>query len=248
MATENKKQVFQGILAWLRGLGIIGRFIAWILQGAAAYIGVTVPALAALALGWLKAPIAWAQQPSVYVTALVFLFLLWTWIGVRMLRRPKEVQIVRAHVDYAFGIVIDGGWRAEFGKLSSDYGQDAGKPAVSLAVTLRNLCAAPIRARLVKSRVVLNTRTHDETNLTAEMVLPRLGAKAFTSAGVVIDPAETYFSGTVSITVLYGPYDGSAVRQFTQLVNVQIAIDKEKGLATLKDSIVSDSDEPYAEK
>jgi hypothetical protein len=82
--------------SWLRGLGKTGGFLASALTLLLfAYPALTLSVVVTAALVAFTSAVHWAQLPYVYVSAGIFIFLLWTFIGVSMLRDRQKTKTVR---------------------------------------------------------------------------------------------------------------------------------------------------------
>lgn len=95
--------------------------------------------------------LAWVQQPYVYFSAGVFIFVLWTSIGIKVLFDARKPRIVRSLHDYAYALVCEGC------TLARDEESDNG--AFQIGINFRNFCNGPMKLKVTDFRVIIGDRT-----------------------------------------------------------------------------------------
>lgn len=202
-------------------------------------------ALAAAAIAYFNFALQWVQQPTVYTSAGVFLFMLWTYIGLTVLRDRQKPQFVRVAHDYAYGLILDGGWQPTFAKFASNHPNSPNAEAIMITCNYRNVSAGPLRMKIEEFRVILNNRTNDDSEIVPEQIFARLAPMGIRCGGVPRDASESHLTGKLSLKFLYGHPDGDFVRRYTLKLNIQIAIDTLTKQFSISDHSVDIKDEPY---
>lgn len=239
--------MLKSFISWLRGLGKIGGFFANILQ-ILTYISpaLTVTALLTAMLAMFTSAVHWVQQPAVYATAGIFIFLLWTWIGLVVLRDQREPMSVRISHDYAYALIIDGGWQPIFGKFEPTHPSYPNADAVMMALGFRNVGAGPLRLKVEEFRVVLGGRTFDDPQINPEITFARLSQKGVRSPAIKIDLGEQHHTGTAYCRFLYGPPEGAFQRKYTLRLSINVNIDMASRAINVMDNIIEEKDEVYS--
>jgi hypothetical protein len=76
------------------------------------------------------------QKPEVQFGAMVFLFLLWTWIGLTVLFDRKGPRTTTPHHDYRYGLTFEG--------IAPFYQPQAAGGSLGFGVQLRNFSSGPL--------------------------------------------------------------------------------------------------------
>jgi hypothetical protein len=135
------------VVKLLRGFGSLGGWAANILQFLSSiFPGLTMSAAGAAVAFYFQSVLDWVQQPAVYVSAIVFIFILWTYIGLIMLRDRNRPKLVKIAHDPAYGMILDGGVQPTLVSLGE------GKYGVMLGIAYRNVSAGPLRLRVCPGR------------------------------------------------------------------------------------------------
>ena len=219
------------MLSWLRKCGKAGETLAWIL--ALIETKLTWAAIISLGLGFLAA--FWSglfnffSNQHTQIAIGVFLAALWTYIGLRIIRR-----------DYRYSLNPEG-FQLYIDPDSTDL-------ALSVGINFRNICTHPIRIRVEEFRLKIEDRTCADPDTTIEMIVPRVSARGIRSGGFKKDVLKNRNSGTLSLIVIYGPPDGEFIRRYRYKTKLHFAftMDTNQKLvaATVGEEYISDSDEP----
>jgi hypothetical protein len=129
----------QSILRWLRGLGPVGGTAADALAFLTNNWVLTMSTIIALWAAFTEWAVAIVQNPKVQTAALVFLFVLWTSIGIAILIDRRKPRIIKTDQDYRYGLTFEGllpALGAEFDKDDRELG---------FSITLRNYSSGPIK-------------------------------------------------------------------------------------------------------
>ena len=230
----------------LRSSGKFGGYLADLLQ-IVSWLGLTVTILGTALVAISATIIHWVQSPSVYASAATFLFLLWTCIGISILRSRNATQTVRLAHDYAYSIILDGGWKILLGQAKPNHPTSPNEDSISLNLSFRNVCAGPIRVKVEEFHIVLDGRANEDSVSSLELRVPRMGQKGIQSGGIRRDTSKTNYSGTARLKLSYGPPEGPFVRTYKLRVKVQVAFDPASGNGIVFDEITDESDIPYVQ-
>ena len=159
----------------------------------------------------------------------VFLAALWTYIGLRIIRR-----------DYRYSLSPEG-FQLYIDPESTDL-------ALSVGITFRNICTHPIRIRVEEFRLQIEDRTCADPDKSIEMVVPRVSARGLRSGGFKKEVLKNRNSGTLSLIVVYGSPDGNFIRRYRYKAKLHFAfIMDEKSKVTggsIGEEFISEADEP----
>jgi hypothetical protein len=235
--------MFQRLMKWLRTLGTVGNFIATVLQFLfAAFPAITFSVVVTTILAVYTNALVWVSQPSVRAVAGIFIFLLWTYIGIAILRDRQNPRLVRIAHDYSYSLICEGPWQALMVRTAANH-PHPNMDAVQIILPLRNVGAGPLRLRIEEFRIVLNRRTSDDSPVLT-LTLPRMGPKGVRSAPIERDPDLTQLDGTATCRFVYGPPEGDPVRRYTVRADLAVNINGPIGLVI--DNMVEETDEPIA--
>lgn len=202
----------QSPLKYLRSLGTIGAWIADTAQFITTNWVVTMSAIFTIISGLFDSVILWLQKPYVYTSAGVFLFFLWTFIGLSILRRNSKPILTKGVPDYSYGIIQQGVAEALIGDFPNGH-QNAGMKGLSVGLGFCNMSNGPIRLKTEDLRVVINGRTTDDSP-NIELIFPKLATKIIRSASVPVD-FPSAGTGTITLKVVYGHPDEMPCRRFS---------------------------------
>jgi hypothetical protein len=238
--------MFKAFLGWLKRLGSVGAFLSNVLQFLfAAYPTFTWSVITTAFLARFTGVIHWVQQPNVYFTAAVFLFILWTFIGLLNLRDRQRTSTVRIAHDYAYSLINEGGWQAVLIRTPPNHVQHPNMDALSITLGIRNVGHGPLRMRVDEMRVVLNSRTSDGLETAPELIFARLAVRGVKSGPIERDPALTFYQGTAAVRLSYGAPGGPWLRRYTIRANLSVNVNFGSSVASVLDDIVEEKDEPY---
>lgn len=230
------------MLNWLRGLGVFGAYLASALQFIAAWNGVAVSVIVTAAVGYFTVLYGWASSDSVQMLAKVFLFSLWTYIGLSYLSLRGKPQIVKMYHDYAYSLIPDGVISATLAQFEKGH-KNAGEDAITVACQFRNISSGPIRVKTEDMRVILDGKTNDHTCI--ETVFPKLAQKGIRCGAIGRDKTKSNLSGTMEIKLIYGGLEEDYSRRYTLKLEIQIIIDTgSQAISFISDSIKYENDEP----
>lgn len=231
------------LAARLRTSGQIGGYLADLLQ-IMSWVGVTVT-LAGTALVALSASVLhWATNPAVYASAGTFLFFLWTFVAIAVLRDRQKIKTVRIAHDYAYSLIIDGGWQQPvIGKFEATHPNHPNENALVLVMTFRNVGAGPLRLRVEEARIVLGGMTNDFSP--TEFIFARMAPKGVRPGAIKLDLNKPQQTGTATFKFVYGPPDGEFVRRYFLRLDIQLNLDMENHAVMIQDSIKEETDIPY---
>jgi hypothetical protein len=146
-----------------------------------------------------------AGRPNVQMAAGVFIFTLWTIIGIRWMLREGKPLPVRIEHDLSYSLVLE--------NVNPIYNPKSELP-FALHFMLRNVGSAPVRLRLSELTIVLNERILPKSPPPPDIILPRTGTRVIASAGFKRDLFSTATMGKVpgyaTFAVVYGTLDSQS--------------------------------------
>src|SRR6266851_4409190 len=98
----------QSILKWLRGFGPVGGSAADALAFLTNNWVLTMSTIIALWAAFTEWAVAFVQNPKVQTAALVFLFVLWTSVGITVLIDRRKPRVIKPDHDYRYGLTFEG--------------------------------------------------------------------------------------------------------------------------------------------
>jgi hypothetical protein len=236
--------MLNNLLKWMRSFGTAGNFIANAVQFLLiSYPGLTIGAIGVWIVNYYTSILLWVQQPAIYSSMGVFLFILWTYIALTLIKDRREIKAVRIAHDYAYAIIVEGGWQAIFGKFPSNHPIHPNSDAFNLSCNFRNVSAGPLRLKVEEMRAIINSRTCEESP-SIELIFARMGPKLVRSGAIPRDKNERNLSGSVHFKFIYGHPDGRFVRRYTLKMKVHIILDPVNNTAVVTDEIIEEKDEP----
>lgn len=100
-------------------------------------------------MGWIfhvwSNAIAWVQAPAVYVPWLVFAYCLWMCIAMAVILGFKKARKVKIVHDYAYSLIVEGGWQATLGRLPPNHPTNPNADAIILSMGFRNTGSGPLK-------------------------------------------------------------------------------------------------------
>ncbi len=218
----------------LRSLGTLGGHTATVLTFLTTNWALTMSTVAAAIVGFWDQATAFAGDPKTRSVILVFLAVLWTSIGVRVIIAQNRPRIVKTAHEYPYSVIIEG--------IAPIYNQGSADRAFSIAVNFRNVGAGPIRIRLEELRIVVGDRTLPDSPSPADMVLARLAARAYQSGGFKRDVLKGEMTGSLTFSVIYGPPDGNFIRRFKLRAKIHVVEAGADGKLGFGHDILEESD------
>lgn len=200
-------------------------------------------------LAYYTSALQWVQQPYVYSCARIFLFLLWTCIGISILRNQRRILPVRlddtstvriAH-DYAYSLVVEN-FHLQPLKIT-----DKIENGLQITCYLRNVGVGPLELITESVDLVIDGKTSKELDLTAPIktIFARQALKGISAAPVEIDGNKNTLSGYAIFKVLYGEPCKNPERRFTLKIKIHIALDQATKAYHMIVEGAEEKDEPY---
>jgi hypothetical protein len=207
----------QSFIKALRGMGPVGTFIANVVTFLTTNWVVTMTTIVSLYASTTDWLVEFIQEPKTQTFVLVFLSVLWTYIGIiYLIDRKRPVRITPAH-DYRYGLTNEG--------LIPNYDPIDG--ALQFGIQLRNYSSGPIKYNVEQLEIRIGTRSTPKLKKNQLYgYLPRGGSK-FSS----IDPfnktdlAEFQgkrVDGTADVIITYGHPEMAPVRRLK--INMTIVL------------------------
>ena len=204
--------------AMLKRFGKTGETAGWI--AALLDSHVTWAGIVSLGLGGIAALtaslFAFFSDPRIQVAIGVFMACLWTYIGLRILHSYGAVSRVAVEPDYRYCLSREG--------YQLGYDNKATDLAFSVSFGFRNVCTAPIHLKVEEFRILIGDRTCGDPEKEIDLVVPRVAQRILRSGGFSKDVMkEERNSGTLSVSIVYGPADGKFVRRYRFKTKLQFA-------------------------
>lgn len=205
---------------WVVVLSVILAYLSWLISQAQSFV----------------------KNEDVQTVALVFLFFLWTLIGLTVLRDRRKPREVTPHQDYRYGLTFEG--VVPF-YLPESAGGDG---SLGFGVQLRNWSSGPLRYEVQIFEVILNDR-----------ILPRVKKgllKSTMARGAVrtskpenfkketiTDFIDKEVKGTLDIVIDYGHPERPLERQLKMSFDLALLL-RNVGTPQFSANIASESDLP----
>ena len=181
------------------------------------------------------------QEPAVHWAAGTFLVILWTFIGVTILRDRRKPRIIKAHEDYSYGLLFEG--------LVPHYQPDDEKTTLGFGVALRNFLPYPIKYSVEDFDVRIGNRALPrlEKGILGAVITRGAGRvsrhKSFSKKDIK-DFIGQEAKGTVDILINYGHPKREPKRSLKLRLDIYLKI-PEAGPLGFGDNILEEKDEPY---
>lgn len=239
---------------FLRGLGPLGSLVANLLSFLTTNWVVTMTTVVSIAAGLSDWAVEFVHRPGVQTCGIVFLVLLWTWVGLTVLIDRRRPRAISTHPDYRYGLVFEG-------FIPTFVPTNAGMPSpggMLFSIQIRNFSPSPVKYVLESCDIRIGSRTHDkyEPNKISGYMARGSGRQA-RIGGFPPGTLNEFFGneeptkGTADFAVCYGPPDGPSVRRLKLSLDFLLVFPKDgavnasegQGLG-YSDSIKSEVDEP----
>lgn len=228
-------------IKFLRSQGGFWNYVATFVSLITTNWAVAMSTVIAFTTSLWQSALQWVQQPSVYVFAGVFLFSLWTLIGISTLRGRNKPILVRGVQDYAYGLIQEGITEISLGIFPQEH-HHAGLRGLNITFGFRNVSNGILLLKTEELRVIVNGRTSEDTTA-VEMILPKFAVKSVRAAGVLVD-VPSKGTGTITLKVVYGHPDEKPTRKYTLRLKAQFAFSDEPDKCGLQTEVIEDNDEP----
>ncbi len=225
----------------LRSLGWAGAFVAGLIQTVFAIPGVTVSAVIGVIAGVVAAVQNLFLTPPVQVAIAVFLAVLWTWIGVAVLRDRKRPRLTLPAPDYRYGLIFEG--------IHPIYVRNDPHMGLQFVIALRNFSSGPIRYSIEEYDVRLGTRAlplYRRGEIGS--FLQRGAGKTATRPPFSAEDVRAFYGqrtdGTIQFKVVYGSPGDPPVRRFAMLLSITIVLNDDGSSLGFSHGITEESDDP----
>ncbi|MGA7712294.1 MAG: hypothetical protein WCA81_10360 [Rhizomicrobium sp.] len=171
----------------------------------------------AIALAAFQTTRAFLFSPFFAVAAGVWLTLWWTYVAFRVLQAEGKPRIVMPHIDYRYGLVLEGFFPNFAGE---DFVDSSQRGALQFSLQTRNFNPGPIKYTLESLEVQIGTRaTPKYFRNSVSGYMARGGGKAVRTAGFPPGSLKEFYGkgetkGTADFVITYGPPDGPPERRF----------------------------------
>jgi len=202
-------------ISLLKNHGWLGHLAATVINFIWTYYGLTIAAFLTIIFSASETALLYVQEPEFWVPAVIFVFILWTVIGLMTLKNIGETKTVRLAHDYAYSFICEG---FMVNLSSSDETKDVDfKTANNIIVTciLRNVGAGPSSVKIEVMDLRLDGRVPKKDFTPIDVGFAKLSQKGIRSAAIERDLTKKILSGTIKVVGVYGPPNSDAVRQFT---------------------------------
>lgn len=213
----------------------VGAWVGNILTVLSLNWGLTVSAVIGFLVGIWEWGTSIALNPSVQAGVMTFIAVLWTCIGIKVIKDQNKTKVVKIEQEYAYSIIIDG--------YQVYYDEDNDESALQIGIAFRNVGVGPIKAKAYMMSIILGDRTIPELPELPTLVMPRLSQKGVRSAPFKKEAVKMKSDGVLTFQLLYGPHDGVFSRIYK--IKTQIHLRLDEGKFAFTDTLVSESDEPY---
>jgi hypothetical protein len=212
---------FQRLRAW----GDTGTWLANILVALTTNWLITVAAIFGTVTWLWDSLFNFFHDPRIQVAIGVFLAALWTYVGMRVLRSFREPIRMLPQPEYEYCL------NAEAFQLYVDpKGTEA---ALNVGISYRNVGNFPVRYRVEEFRLVIGDRTCADPEKVMEGVIPRICVRGIRSGSFEKAVLKDRNSGTLLVSIIYGPPNGDFVRRYRFKTKLQFSFPKnEKGEIT----------------
>jgi hypothetical protein len=225
---------------WLRRFGPIGTFIA----NAIVFLTTSWNVVVSAALAIFAAAVGWAydiaSNPHVQVGVGTFVAALWTYIGLRTLWSFKDTKNIAIAPDYKYCINPE-----NYQILLNPDSIDA---ALQITFSYRNVSSTALRVRVDDFRLIIEDRICPDPDRNIELIIPRISARGVRSGAFKKDVLKERNTGTLDVTIIYGPPDGEFVRRYHMKAKLHFAfpLDKEGKIvaAGVAEELISEEDSP----
>ena len=191
-------------------------------------------ALAVLALLWAQS-LAFFSEPRTQLAIGLWLAILWTYIGLRVLANLRAVHRVRPDPDYRYCINPEGYM------LAVDPEATAGL-ALSVWFNFRNATAWPLSLKIEFFEVRVDDRVSPSGPKQIEMILPRSSARTIRSGGFRQEVLRQESSpGTLSATIVYGAPGEPPLRRYKFNAKLLLVFKRNETGALVHSQVIEES-------
>jgi|GEM_PF-2348029 len=224
--------------------GGVGTFIANILVFISTNWWVVMAAFVAVFTAIWETSLQFAQRQEVQTFVWVFLALLWTHIGLAVLRDRRRPTVITPHQDYAHGLTFEG--------ISWLYQPHIEQVALVFALQFRNNSSGPIKYDIEVFDIKIGNRTlPDFPQGSFTSVMPRGGGRIARHSAFSRDDIKDFMgkevAGTLKFGAVYGHPEKAPERRLKMSFSLHLSIQGDGALAGCADLITSESDEVIAQ-
>ncbi len=229
----------------LRKLGPLGTALANVLTLITTNWPLAMSAIVAIWTALSDWAFGLASNARLHVAVLVFLALLWTFVGITVLIDRRRPRSVRTHPDYRYGLTFEGI------NPNIDAQNDVGW--LTFGIQLRNFSQAPILVRFDHFDVRIGTRAIPKaTQKNVTGYLPRGGGRVMSVPPFKKEDVKEFFgkrvTGTAEFAILYGHPESEPVRKLRMTIDITLGLPAEEAqpaLVVWGADIVQEIDEEY---
>jgi hypothetical protein len=163
------------------------------------------------------------QNPKVQTAALVFLFVLWTSIGIAVLIDRRKPKVVKAVQDYLYGLTFEGLVPA----IAPDFDKDDGE--LRFGIQLRNFSTGPIKYTVedfdvrIGNRALPKLKKGDLVGFMARGAGRTSHSPAFKRSDFKQLLGQS-LEGTANFSITYGHPEQPPVRRLSVSINLLLQI------------------------
>jgi hypothetical protein len=233
----------QSILRWLRGLGPVGGTAADALAFLTNNWVLTMSTIIALWAAFTEWAVAFVQNPKVQTAALVFLFVLWTSIGITFLIDRRKPRVIKASQDYLYGLTFEG----LFPAMGASFDKDDDE--LRFGLQLRNFSSGPIKYTVEDFDVRIGNRALPRLQKGALVGFMARGAGR-TSHGAPFKRGDfkqllgQLLEGTANFVITYGHPEQTPVRRLSISIGLYLQIPEGDNPIGFGANILQETDEP----
>ena len=213
----------QSILKWLRGFGPVGGSAADALAFLTNNWVLTMSTIIALWAAFTEWAVAFVQNPKVQTAALVFLFVLWTSVGITVLIDRRKPRVIKPDHDYRYGLTFEG----LMPLLTDAFDKDDSE--LGFGIQLRNYSSGPIKYTVEDFDVRIGNRAVPKLKKGALVGFMARGAGRISNGGAFkrSDFAQLVgqrLEGTVNLSITYGHPELAPVRKLSISIGLTLEI------------------------
>jgi hypothetical protein len=230
----------QPLLKWLReNWGGLGTFLANVLVALTTNWALAVSTAGGIAVWLLSGVLNFVQRPEVYWAAGTFLMLLWTFIGLSVLRDRKRPRVIKPYQDYSYGLLYEG--------LALGFQPDRPEAAFQIGVVLRNFSTAPLKYTITEFDIVLaDYTTLPRVRDRASVIIPRGGQRVSRNKPFKLETIQGYIGrdvkADIDLVIQYGHPEKQPERQLRMKIELHFFLEAAGGVKGSADGILAETD------
>jgi hypothetical protein len=211
--------------SWRKAGGLLG-FVADVLQVLMQNWGLVLSVAIGLGAGLWDTAFRLLNDPHVLTIGRVFLWTLWSYLGVSLLLRVHRGIKVIEEIECIHAVNIE--------QLFLAFDPTAASSNVQIVAQYRNVSNRAIKLRVEDLRVVLDRRTIQEEDGKGapfpELIIPRIATKAVRSGPFNREELQERSEGLLDIAIEYGPHDGEFCRKYRHRSRIYVNLGERPGI------------------